>query len=305
AQNVWELFILRALMGFVSGFISASGALQATQTPKEYAGRALGTLQAGAVAGNLIGPLVGGVLADSIGIRQVFFLTGFLQMIAGIVVIIFVKEKFTPDIHTSQISSGEFLRKMAATRIVIPLFFVTFLTQVAYLTIEPIVTIYVRELAPQSHHITILAGAAFAAIGLGTMLSAPRLGKLGDRWKAENVLLLSLIVAAVLYLPQAFVHAVWELIALRFVLGLAVGGLRSPTQSLIRQFTPSALQGRAFGFNSSFLFAGNLVGPLLGGLISSIWGIRSIFFITSAILLLNTLWMYFSVIRRPVVPQES
>jgi MFS family permease len=54
---VWQLFALRFIMGSVSGFISAAIALQASQTPPEEAGKALGTLQTGAVAGNLVGPL--------------------------------------------------------------------------------------------------------------------------------------------------------------------------------------------------------------------------------------------------------
>lgn len=74
--NVYELVGLRLLMGAVSGYISAAITLVATQSPKENSGWALGTLSTGTVGGTLLGPLIGGYLAEVIGLRHVFFVTG-------------------------------------------------------------------------------------------------------------------------------------------------------------------------------------------------------------------------------------
>ncbi len=296
-HHVWQLFALRGLLGAVAGFIVSATALQATQTPPEQAGRALGTLQTGAVAGNLIGPFLGGVLADTIGIRHVFFLTGILQILATLLVIFFVQENFRPSPAATRMSDREFLRKMRQTGIILPLFVVTLVIQMGYLSIEPIVTIYVRQLEPHAKNISTLAGATFAAIGLGNIISAPRLGKLADKIGAQRVLLVSLVIAAVLYLPQAYVHNAYQLMVLRLILGLAVGGLQPSVQALIRRYTPTSLQGRAFGFNSSFLFAGNLVGPLLGGFVSSIWHIQSVFYVTAILLFIDAMWLYYAIIR--------
>ena len=62
--NVWELILLRALQGFFGGFISNATALIATQTPKAKAGRALGIIVTGTTSGQLIGPLLGGIIAS-------------------------------------------------------------------------------------------------------------------------------------------------------------------------------------------------------------------------------------------------
>jgi DHA1 family multidrug resistance protein-like MFS transporter len=296
AQNVWQLFLLRALMGSVSGFIAAAIALQASVTPREHAGRALGTLQTGAVAGNLVGPLIGGVLAEVVGIRHVFFLTGAAELAAGVLVVLFVHERFVSDPRAAALSTGEFLR-LPETRRIIPLFAVTLLIQMAYLSIEPIVTIYVHQLNPDTPHLATLAGATFAAIGFGNILSAPRLGRLADRVGSEKVLWWSLMAAAALYLPQAFVRSAYQLMALRFVLGMAVGGLQPSVQALIRRQAPSAVLGRAYGFNTSFMMAGNMLGPNLGGMVSSLWGIPAIFFVTSALLALDSVWVRRAVLQ--------
>lgn len=297
AQNVWELFALRGLLGAVAGFIVSATALQATQTPPEQAGRALGTLQTGVVAGNLIGPFLGGILADTIGIRNVFFLTGVLQILATIVVMFFVKEHFHPNTSANQMSDREFLRKLGNTGIILPLFVVTMVMQMGYLSIEPIVTIYVRQLQPHAIHLSTLSGATFAAIGLGNIISAPRLGRLADQIGAQKVLLVSLVIAALLYLPQAYVRNVYQLIILRLILGLAIGGLQPSIQALIRRYAPASMQGRTFGFNSSFMFAGSLVGPLLGGFVSSLWRIESVFYVTSVLFILDALWLYYALYR--------
>lgn len=54
--SVWQLLLLRLLNGVFSGFISMSVSLQASITPGENSGQALGMLQTGAVAGNLTAP---------------------------------------------------------------------------------------------------------------------------------------------------------------------------------------------------------------------------------------------------------
>jgi DHA1 family multidrug resistance protein-like MFS transporter len=55
----WQLLVLRIINGVFSGFMSMSVSLQASVTPNEHSVKALGTLQTGLVAGNLLGPLAG------------------------------------------------------------------------------------------------------------------------------------------------------------------------------------------------------------------------------------------------------
>ncbi len=75
AQNIWQFLILRALLGLLGGFVPNANALIATQVPRNKSGWALGTLSTGGVSGALLGPMAGGLLADSYGLRPVFFIT--------------------------------------------------------------------------------------------------------------------------------------------------------------------------------------------------------------------------------------
>ena len=115
----------------------------------------------------------------------------------------------------------------------------------------------------------------------------------------QRVLLYALVVAGLLFIPQALVRNAWELGALRFLLGLATAGLLPSINSLIRQTTPIALTGRAYGYNQSAQFFGMFVGSIMGGQMAASLGISAVFFSTGALLLLNAAWVYLMVCRTP------
>ncbi len=72
AGSVWQLVALRLFTGLAGGYASGSMVLVATQTPKHRSAWALGVLSSGIMAGNLVGPLIGGALPPIIGIRGTF-----------------------------------------------------------------------------------------------------------------------------------------------------------------------------------------------------------------------------------------
>ena len=108
-------------------------------------------------------------------------------------------------------------------------------------------------------------------------------------------MLFTLIVAGILFIPQAFVHNPWELMALRFLLGLAAGGLNPSVNVLLKKITPSNLTGRVFGLNMSAAYLGVFGGSVLGGQIAGHFGVRYVFLVTGALLLMNAIWVYFKV----------
>src|SRR6266700_1329206 len=97
AQNVYELVGLRLLQGAITGYSTACTTLIATQTDREHAGWALGTLSTANIAGGLLGPIIGGFIEESFGLQNVFFITGALMLVAFITTAFFVKESFTRE----------------------------------------------------------------------------------------------------------------------------------------------------------------------------------------------------------------
>lgn len=88
------------------------------------------------------------------------------------------------------------------------------------MSIEPIITLYVHQLAVEQSRITFFAGLIMSAGAFGSILSASWLGHLADKIGHARIIIWTLIIAGILLVPQAYVTSVWQLIVLRFFYGI-------------------------------------------------------------------------------------
>jgi MFS family permease len=288
AQTVWELVGLRLLTGVLGGYSSGSNLLVATQTPKARTGWALGVLSSGIMAGNLAGPLIGGTLPPLIGIRVTFFAAGAMIFVAFLATAFLIKEDPQPPKLKSEKRGGGWAA-IPDKRPVIAMLITGCLLLFANMSIEPIITVYVATLV-DSAHVTFVSGLAMSAAALGSILSASRLGKFADRVGHWNVLVGCMAVSAVLLIPQAFVTAGWQLVALRFLMGLSLGGLLPCVTSVIRHNVPIAVSGSVLGYAVSSQFVGQVAGPLAGGFVGGHFGMRAVFIGTCVLMGLGALF---------------
>jgi MFS family permease len=275
AQNVWQLVALRLLAGLLGGYASGSMTLVATQTPKGRSGWALGMLSSGIMAGNLVGPLIGGALPPLIGIRRTFLLAGGVIFIAFLATTFLIKEEAHAAYARRKQSGG--WAAVPDTKPVIAMFVAGLLLMLANMSIEPIITVYVAELVHDASRVTMVSGIVMSVAALGSIVSASRLGKLADRIGHWNVIVGGLAASALLLIPQAFVTQSWQLIVLRFLMGLSLGGLLPCIASVIRHNVPDAVAGNMLGYSTSSQYAGQVVGPLAGGFVGGHFGMRAVF----------------------------
>ncbi len=274
-------------MGIVTGFIPTSIALISAQTPKESAGKTLGTLQMGTVSGTLFGPLIGGAMADTFGFKYTFIITSISIAIAttGVLFGIVEKRKQTSSAQEKTFSRKDVIKRIFNHRILITVMIIALLIQVANFSIQPLLALYVSQLS-SAGSVALLAGMAFSATGFGNLLMTRQWGKLGDRIGHEKVLICLLLLAAIFIIPQALAQQLWQLVIFRFLFGMAIGGMLPSITAFIRREAPLEMQGEVLGYNQSFRFLGNVVGPVLGGIVSGYSGISSVFYVTSALFIL-------------------
>lgn len=285
--SVWQLFLLRLFTGIFTGFIPMSQAYISTQTPKEIAGRVLGTLQTGNITGSLMGPLLGGILADAVGFASTFQWASFSILISAILV--FATKEFKlatkAGVKTSY-TSKEVLIHILRNPVMVTVLLLSTLIQLANFSIQPILSLFVNEL----HGYTSLAffsGMAFSATGLGNLLMARKWGSIGDKFGYMKLLVILLFVTGLTYVPGAFITEYWQLVIIRFLLGITLGGLVPLRVAYIRQEAPIAMQGEVLGYNTSLQFLGNIIGPSIGGIISGYFGFAAVFMTTSFLLILS------------------
>ena len=297
AGNVRVLIGLRLLLGTITGYSTACTTLIATQTDRENAGFALGTLSTSGIAGSLIGPMLGGYISERYGLQYVFFFTGFFMLIAFVTTALFVRENFIRQNQEAP-RAKEIWTSVPNKRLSVTIFITYFVIMLALFSIEPIVTIYIAQLSRDTTHIALLAGLVFSSSGLATIIAAPQLGRLSDKIGSHKVMLVCLIFAGLIFIPQAFVENVWQLLFLRFLFGLSVGGLAPSVNTLIKKITPDHLAGRVFGFSMAAGYLGAFGGGVLGGQVAAYFGVPSVFFVTSGLLLANAVWVYFNIYEK-------
>ena len=297
-DSVWQLVGLRLLMGVISGYNSGAITLIATETPREKSGWALGTLATGAVSGQLIGPLLGGYLAEAAGVRENFLIMAFLLGLNFILSLTCIREEFTRPVKSSVKSLGAFWRTLDDPAMLTSMFVTTFFVMMTLFVVQPVLTIYIAVLAPETDHLALLSGLTFAASGVSAILAAPRLGRLSDRIGAQKVLCAALAVSAVLFVPQGLVTDPWQLIVLRFFAGIATGAMLPSINTLLRQHIAASAAGRVFSLNQSAQFLGTFCGSVLGGHIAAWFGIQMVFFAVAFISAANAVFVYWWFYRR-------
>ncbi len=286
AATVWQLVALRLLAGLLGGYASGSTVLVATETPKARSGWALGMLSSGIMAGNLVGPLIGGVMPQLIGIRATFLAAGAIIFVSFLATTFLIREDARPPRAIRATMRGGW-RAVPDKRPLLAMLSTGMLLMFATMSIEPIITIYVGQLVRDPRAVTVVAGLVMSATALGSILSAARLGRLADRVGHWTVLAGGLFAAAVLLIPQAFVTAGWQLVALRFLMGLALGGLLPCIAAVVRHNVPEGMAGGMLGYSTSSQYAGQVAGPLAGGFVGGHFGMRAVFLGTSALMLVG------------------
>src|SRR5271156_1367215 len=164
AYNVWELVGLRLFAGLAGGYSSGSIILVATQTPRARSGWALGMLSTGIMAGNVVGPLIGGVLPPIIGIRGTFWMAGGLIFLTFIATTVLVKEEKRP-VEEKKTASGEGWAALRDKRLVSAMLVTGGLLMLANMSIEPIITLYVEQFEDRSRG-TFFSGIVMSAAAL-------------------------------------------------------------------------------------------------------------------------------------------
>lgn len=283
--NVWQLFFLRLFMGIFTGFVSISQAFISTQTPQKIAGRVLGTLQTGAITGQLVGPMLGGMLADVLGYSTTFKCTSVAVLLSALLVCLTKEYKLKDDKKGTKklYSSKEVIAHLMGHPILLNVLLISMLIQIAHFSIQPILSLYVSEIHG-SENLSLYSGIAFSAAGLGNLMMTKQWGKLADRRGYTRILVILLFFAGLSYLPGAFVTNIWQLVLIRFLLGIFIGGIIPVRAAYIRMEAPIAMQGEVLGYNTSLRYFGNVIGPMIGGFISGLFGISSVFFVTSGLL---------------------
>ena len=284
--------LIRLIQGLVSGFYSASITLIASESPIERTGWALGLLASANLAGSLIGPLLGGYIADTVGIRNDFIIVGTLMGLAGVLATIFIHENYVPQPNPEKLSIRKLKEQIPEFNSIVALCVASFIYAICIMSLQPVISVYIKGIVPSdTENLAFIAGAVFSAMGIAQLMSSSPLGKLVDKIGPRKVLVVSLIYVGILNIPQAYVTDVYQLAIIRFLQGFGLGGMLPALNTYLSSKTPREFTGQVFSYNQSCLFFGYFLGSVGGASLMAWLGFTTLFWASGGLFIISALWI--------------
>lgn len=284
--------LIRLIQGLVSGFYSASITLIASESPIERTGWALGLLASANLAGSLIGPLLGGYIADTVGIRNDFIIVGIIMGLAGLLATVFIHEDYVPKDNVEKLSISKLKEQIPEFNSIIALCVASFIYAICIMSLQPVISVYIKGILPSNtENIAFIAGAVFSAMGIAQLISSSPLGKLVDKIGPRKVLVISLIYVGILNIPQAYVSDVYQLAIIRFLQGFGLGGMLPALNTYLSSKTPREFTGQVFSYNQSCLFLGYFLGAVGGASLMAWLGFTTLFWASGGLFIISALWI--------------
>ena len=291
APNVYWVIGLRAAQGLFSGTMAAASAMIAANTPRDRIPFAMGLLTVAMYAGNTLGPFLGGVIADTLGYRNCFYVIAAVYLLGGLAVLFFTREEFVPVIKgwgSTLVSLG----RLAASREILPLLVVLCVLSIGPSVLTPVVPLIIKGLGSGSNS-AVSSGAAFSLMGVVATLSALVASRtVGGNVNLKKMMVYCCLFTGVLYLPPMFAPALVPFIALMSLMGTFKGGIMISSSSLIALSVSESQQGMAYGLQQSANFLGSGLGPLIGGSLASLIGLRVVFPVAAGLYILAGLLVF-------------
>lgn len=272
-QNPIQLVISRMMLGAISGVFPAMQGLLGSVLPRAKLPLGIGLLQAVSSFGLTLGPLVGGLLTDRTSFSTSFIISGAL-IGAGGIVLLRVKEGFHPPpspSHTpAQLVSN--LKSILSVQGVRKVLFIMTLVQLAPNLVSPVFPLLLSSLAPNAGIGSL--GLFFTLFGLATTTAAFASGAISNKIGAGRLLMFGCVLGGLGAFFMSIAGSIIIAIVIGIILAVATGVLVTTGSALLGSATPSNRQGSAFGLVQSANSIGFGFGPLIGGVIGSMLGLR-------------------------------
>ncbi|NYE05725.1 DHA1 family multidrug resistance protein-like MFS transporter [Bacillus niacini] len=263
-KEIETLFISRILGGISAAFIMpAVTAFIADITNLDTRPKALGYMSAAISTGFIIGPGIGGFLAD-FGIRVPFFFAGALGVTAAILSIICLSEPKRADEEIEKSSGGKLGFKRVTEPKYLIAFLLIFIASFGLAAFESFFSLFADhkfQFKPSDIAVVITGGAIFGAIS--QVLLFDRLTRV---WGEIKLIRYSLILSAVLVYLMTVVQSYLSILLVTFIVFVGFDLFRPAVTSYLSTIAGNE-QGFVGGMNSMFTSLANISGPILGGML--------------------------------------
>src|SRR5687767_7978300 len=272
----WQLFALRALLGVFAGYGALTISMAAQSVPKERMAYAIGTVQTGHRLGPAIGPVIGGLLAPIVGLRNAFLVAAVFYIAAMLLIIFMYEEPRQARVEKEVRGGREVFTQLIRQPGFLLALFVIFGLQTVDRSFGPVLPLFVSQVGVSDDRIPIVAGVLFSVAALSAAVGSQLAPRLLKRRTAKRVIVIGTITAAIalgaiVVAPSLVVLGVAIAIA-----GVAMGSSTTAIYSVAGGLLPPDAHATGFGIMTTASLMGLAVSPVAAGLIGGA-GLRIVF----------------------------
>lgn len=304
--SVHQLFALRAAIGLMGGIGPLGMAMATAGAPREHTGKAVGLIQAAQILSAAVGPLAGGLLADTIGVRRTFLVTSALCVVALLMLLRGYHEPPPARRATEEAPApvAPFFQVLGVP-FVAPLLVILFLVNFVGRSFTPVLPLHLGTLGVDPARLAGATGLMIALYSVAAAASAALLGRASRQQSPIGLLSTSLLAGAACLAPMAIAPGFGSMLLLAVLAGLASGGALTLCYTIGGLLAPHEQRGSAFGFFSAAALFGGAIAPAVAGLLAQLdltaifWVDAALFLVLSAVLRLGRLP---EALRSPAAP---
>lgn len=288
-----ELLILRMIQGMSGGFVAVGMSLVMNVTPKKQLTWAMGVFQASMVMGVMFGPLVGGMIADTLGYRMPFVIFCALSFLCLVAVRLMVPKQIGLEqarMKEPFMKQLSYFMKNPVVRLMVML---QFLCNCGMTGIGPILPLYIKEMmGGDAMAVATIVGIIIFVAGATSVTSSLNVSRLAARISMPKILIFASLVTGVNFILQYLMPEVWTLGFMRGLTGFSLGMIMPLANTILAQAVPAEKRTMVVGFSTSFALMGNVAGPMASGAIAMQWGYGMVFWSTAFCFFLAAMVIY-------------
>jgi len=277
--RAWHVLVLRAVQGLFAGYGSLSVAMAAESAPRDRMPSAIGAVQTAQRIGPALGPLIGGVLAQVVGLRDAFLVTAMFY--AGGLVLVHAlyddRAIHTPPADTVETGRVTF-RSVLAFQNFLLMMFVIFALQFVDRSFGPVLPLWVEQVGVTHARVPLVSGVLFSIMALTGALGHHFCGRLLRHYASRLVITGGASAAACGCALLCLSGNIWIMCAASVLFGLGIGAAMTAAYSAAGAVIPPGAHGAGFGVLTSASLVGMASSPFIAGFVGGA-SIRIVFLV--------------------------
>ena len=271
----WHLLALRAVQGFFAGYGPLTLSMAALSAPREKMAMAIGTVQTAQRMGPAIGPIIGGLLAPAVGLRNAFFVAAGFYGVALVMITTMYREPPRAPRPVNGLKRTPFASILAFENFLLVML-VLFGLQLVDRSFGPVLPLHLGQLGYSPSEVPVAAGMLFSVLAFAAALGNQLSGRVLKYHPPRMIMAWAALMAASALAVFTVSTAMWSLAASMAVVGLGIGTSITTAFAAGGVVIPQDVHATAFGFLTSASLIGVALSPVLSGLLGA-QSIRAVF----------------------------